>query len=58
LLRKAEPYAYNKEDLDAVELLLEHGTNIHLEEDTSENTFDAVSARGEEITWLLSEQTK
>jgi len=47
-----------KEDLDTVELLLERGTNIHLEEDTSENTFNTVLARGEEIAWLLSEQTK
>jgi len=44
-----------KEDLDTVELLLERGENIHLEEDTGENT---MSARGEEITRLLSEQMK
>ena len=34
------------------------GWDRYIEEDTSENTFDAVSARGEEIAWLLSKQTK
>jgi len=34
-----------KGDPDAVELLLEHGANDHLDEDAGENTSEVVSSR-------------
>jgi ankyrin repeat protein len=46
--------AISEARLDAVELLLDHGASVHVQNNRDETSFDIASARGlEEITRLL-----